>query len=47
MGGQKQESRTSAETVNDSPYLQHISSQIKYRLKLEIMLEIFKFQQLI
>jgi hypothetical protein len=49
MGRQKLESRTSAETGNDSPYLEHITHQTseKYHLKLEIMLKIFKLQQLI
>lgn len=47
MGRQKLESRTSAETGNDSPYLEHITHQIKNHLKLEIMLEIFKLQELV
>ena len=35
MGRQKLESRTSAETGNDSPYLEDIIHEIKYILKLE------------
>ena len=37
MGRQKLESRTSAETGNDSPYLEDIIHQIKYFLKQELM----------
>jgi hypothetical protein len=43
MGRQKLESRTSAETGNDSPYLEHITHQINYHLKLEIMLKTSSF----
>jgi hypothetical protein len=46
MGRQKLESRTSEETGNDSPYLEHITHQTleKYHLKLEIMLKLENLQ---